>query len=92
MIKNISVAQAIQIVRYTTIISPLHFIPHHLDMPRQPLKFHFLLSACLVCNSGYSRLLLTPDSEKIEGIMEGGPDGLRRAFRIFDANMNGSIS
>jgi Ca2+-binding EF-hand superfamily protein len=30
--------------------------------------------------------------EKIEGVMEGGPDGLRRAFRIFDANMNGSIS
>ena len=30
--------------------------------------------------------------EKIEGIMEGGPDGLRRAFRVFDADMNGAIS
>ena len=29
--------------------------------------------------------------EKIEGVMEGGPDGLRRAFRVFDSNMNGSI-
>ena len=30
--------------------------------------------------------------EKITGIMEGGPDGLGRAFRAFDANGNGYIS
>jgi Ca2+-binding EF-hand superfamily protein len=27
--------------------------------------------------------------EKINGIMEGGPDGLRRAFRVFDSDMSG---
>ena len=30
--------------------------------------------------------------EKINGVMEGGPDGLRRAFRIFDADASGGIS
>lgn len=30
--------------------------------------------------------------EKLEGILQGGPDELRRAFRVFDTDMSGSIS
>ena len=30
--------------------------------------------------------------EKIDGVVQGGPDGLRRAFRIFDADASGGIS
>ena len=29
---------------------------------------------------------------RLTGVMEGGPDGLRRAFRIFDSDMSGDIS